>query len=231
MATRAADGGQGVACRPSAEQQVRSRKTCIPSLHASQRGLLLWSCSGDRPRSISAPGETCTSFLSRSDGATTSGGAGSPVGAPFNPKQTPTTATAAASEPAAASSSGSTGGASSSGAGNAGGATSSGAGNVGGTTSSGGGATSRLFENVKPPEGMAGAAGSAAGLAEAEALPGRGAGWGAWLGNTIFFSGVAASAFFGYYTYRYSSDQLDTMIQETEKSENAFPGSEVRHVY
>jgi len=149
------------------------------------------------------------------------------VGAPFNPKQTSTTVTPAASEPAAASSSGSAGGVRSSGS--AGGASSSrGAGSAGGTGSSNGGATSRLFENVKPPEGMAGAAGSAAGHAEAEALPGRGAGWGAWLGNTIFFSGVAASAFFGYYTYRYSSDQLDTMIQETEKSENAFPGSEVR---
>ena len=62
-------------------------------------------------------------------------------------------------------------------------------------------------------------------------LPGRGgAGLGAWLGNGLFFGGVAAAAFFGYYTYRYSSDQLDTMIQETEKTENAFPGSQVGHV-
>ena len=73
---------------------------------------------------------------------------------------------------------------------------------------------------------MAGATGTAAGPAEAD-LPGRGGGWGAWLGNTLFFGGVAATAYFGYYTYRYSSDQLDTMVQETEKAENAFPGSQV----
>ena len=73
---------------------------------------------------------------------------------------------------------------------------------------------------------MAGASGTAAGPAEAD-IPGRGGGWGSWIGNTLFFGGVAATAYFGYYTYRYSSDQLDTMVQETQKAENAFPGSQV----
>ena len=58
-------------------------------------------------------------------------------------------------------------------------------------------------------------------------MPGRGGGWGPWLGNTLFSGSVAATAYFGYYTYRYSSDQLDTMVQETQKAENAFPGSQV----
>jgi hypothetical protein len=77
---------------------------------------------------------------------------------------------------------------------------------------------------------MAGATGSAAGAAEAD-IPGRGGGWGAWVGNTLFFGSVAATAYFGYYTYRYSSDQLDTMVQETQKAENAFPGSQVGSVH
>lgn len=91
-------------------------------------------------------------------------------------------------------------------------------------TDSAGAASSRLFENVKPPEAMAGGAGAAAGEGEAPTALGRVAGA---LGNGLLLGGLAASAFFGYYTYRYTPDQLDTMVSETEKAENAFPGSKV----
>lgn len=89
---------------------------------------------------------------------------------------------------------------------------------------SAGATTSRLFENVKPPEAMAGGAGAAAGEGEAPGAIGRVAGA---VGNGLFLGGLAATAFFGYYTYRYTPDQLDTMVSETEKAENAFPGSGV----
>jgi hypothetical protein len=49
------------------------------------------------------------------------------------------------------------------------------------------------------------------------------------IGNTLFFGGVAAASFFGYYTYRYEVPQIERMVEETEaKPENAFPGSSVR---
>ncbi|KAK9823312.1 hypothetical protein WJX72_001853 [[Myrmecia] bisecta] len=47
------------------------------------------------------------------------------------------------------------------------------------------------------------------------------------LGNTLFFGALAAGGFFGYYTYRYNTDQIGTMIDETQKEENSFPGSQV----
>lgn len=48
------------------------------------------------------------------------------------------------------------------------------------------------------------------------------------LGNTIFYGGLGATAFFGYYQYNYTTAQLEHMIEETYKEENRFPGSSVR---
>ncbi|KAI7839905.1 hypothetical protein COHA_006385 [Chlorella ohadii] len=95
----------------------------------------------------------------------------------------------------------------------------------------------KLFDNARlPPEAVEGAAAGhpaagstaeAAAAAEAAALDAGPVGriFSA-IGNTLFFGGVAAASFFGYYTYRYDVDQVDRMISETEsKPENAFPGS------
>lgn len=48
------------------------------------------------------------------------------------------------------------------------------------------------------------------------------------IGNALFFSFLGAGAFFGYYTYRYTNEQIETMVEETKKLENSFPGSTVR---
>jgi len=91
---------------------------------------------------------------------------------------------------------------------------------------------SRLFENARMP-GEAGAAASPAGTegvgTAAEVLDHGNLGrtFSA-LGNALFYGAVGASAFFGYYHYNYDADQLEHMIQETEKAENRFPGSSVR---
>ncbi len=45
--------------------------------------------------------------------------------------------------------------------------------------------------------------------------------------NAFFFGALGAAAFFGYYTYSYTTDQVRAMVDETRKQENAFPGSEV----
>ena len=48
------------------------------------------------------------------------------------------------------------------------------------------------------------------------------------LGNTLFFGSLGAGAFFGYYTLRYTADQVETMVEQTKEPENSFPGSSVR---
>lgn len=48
------------------------------------------------------------------------------------------------------------------------------------------------------------------------------------IGNTLFFGGLGAAGFFGYYTYRYDADQVAHMVEETKKEENSFPGSKAR---
>lgn len=100
----------------------------------------------------------------------------------------------------------------------------------------------RIFENVRLPEEAAaaaaggagaGAAGAAAAeaavMAEAPAGPAARAAMA--LGNALFFGGVAASAFFGYYTWCYDLGQVATMVEETRKPENAFVGSSVRAMH
>lgn len=77
----------------------------------------------------------------------------------------------------------------------------------------------KLFDNARmPPEAAEGAAAGhasagstaeAAAAAEAAAMDAGPVGrlFSA-LGNTLFFGGVAAASFFGYYTYRYDVDQV-----------------------
>ncbi len=46
------------------------------------------------------------------------------------------------------------------------------------------------------------------------------------LGNAAFLGVLGAGAFFGYYTWRYTSDELEHMLDEQTKPENHFPGSQ-----
>lgn len=43
----------------------------------------------------------------------------------------------------------------------------------------------------------------------------------------MFLGSLAASAYFGYYTLRYTTDQVEDLIDEADKPENQFPGSNV----
>ena len=47
------------------------------------------------------------------------------------------------------------------------------------------------------------------------------------IGNTLFLGLLGAGSFFGYYTYRYTTDEVNDMVAEAEKPENSFPGSQV----
>ena len=48
------------------------------------------------------------------------------------------------------------------------------------------------------------------------------------IGNGLFFGGLGAAAFFGYYTYQYDTDQVAHMVEETRNEQsNAFAGSKV----
>eukprot|EP00884_Botryococcus_braunii_P014271 jgi/Botrbrau1/22845/Bobra.0065s0004.1 len=94
------------------------------------------------------------------------------------------------------------------------------------------GASSRLFDKIQPPPELGststagGGAGPEAGAAAGEEA-GPSGGIFSTLGNAIFFGLVGAASVFGYYTYRYSTEQVATMVQETKKAENSFPGSTV----
>ena len=76
------------------------------------------------------------------------------------------------------------------------------------------------------PSSEAGAAAAAAGL-DAAAIENTAAGRVlSALGNALFFGGVAAASFFGYYTYRYDAEQMERMVEATaSQQENAFVGS------
>lgn len=47
------------------------------------------------------------------------------------------------------------------------------------------------------------------------------------IGNTLFLGFLGASAYFGYFTYRYTTPEVEQLIEERKKPENAFPGSDV----
>ncbi len=119
-------------------------------------------------------------------------------------------------------------GATPSGSAAAGSATGAAAGGTAGSSGAGGlpgsriGGTSRLFENVKPI-----AAEEVAAASEAPSEPGAAMRMLTTAGNTAFLGLLGASAFFGYYTARYDTDTLQTVVQETHKEENQFVGSSV----
>lgn len=83
-------------------------------------------------------------------------------------------------------------------------------------------ASSKLFDKVPPipPE-------AAAAAAAAEAQPHTPSRIWSIISNTIFGSLVASACIAGYYQYAYDTDQLQTIVDETRKPENSFPGSEV----
>ena len=89
------------------------------------------------------------------------------------------------------------------------------------------GSTSRLFENVKPI--AAEEAASSSSSSEAASEPGAAMRALTSLGNTAFLGLLGAGTFFGYYTVKYDTETLQTVVQETHKEENQFVGSSVRH--
>lgn len=95
----------------------------------------------------------------------------------------------------------------------------------------------KLFDNARlPPEaaegtaaghhGAVGSTAEAAAAAEAAAVDAGPIGrlFSA-LGNTLFFGGVAAASFFGYYTYRYDVDQVRRPGQLTAQQHGVFPAA------
>lgn len=47
------------------------------------------------------------------------------------------------------------------------------------------------------------------------------------IGNTLFLGLLGAGSYFGYYTYRYTTDEINDLVAEAEKPENSYPGSQV----
>lgn len=99
-------------------------------------------------------------------------------------------------------------------------ATGGAAGSAGGLPGARVGGTSRLFENVKPM-----AAEEVLAAAEAPSEPGAAMRILTTVGNAAFLGLLGTGAFFGYYTARYDTDTLQTVVQETHKEENQFVGS------
>ena len=46
-------------------------------------------------------------------------------------------------------------------------------------------------------------------------------------GNTLLLAGLGGTAYFGYYTLRYKTEDMQILIDQRKKSENEFPGSSV----
>ena len=86
----------------------------------------------------------------------------------------------------------------------------------------------KLFENVRPLEEAAASSSGSSGAAEASTAASTTADRVlSAVGNSIFFGLLGTGSFFGYYTLKYDADQIQTMVDETKKAENAFPGSQV----
>ena len=47
-------------------------------------------------------------------------------------------------------------------------------------------------------------------------------------GNTILLAALGTSAYFGYYTLRYSTSEVQDLINERKKPQNDFPARSVR---
>lgn len=81
-------------------------------------------------------------------------------------------------------------------------------------------AVSRLFENVTMPPETGSNAASISGHVSADALEHSAVGRiFSTVGNALFFGAVGAGAFFGYYTYRYSADEVEKMVVESKQKE------------
>lgn len=88
----------------------------------------------------------------------------------------------------------------------------------------------RLFQNVNlPSEGPAAIEAQTVEKIGSEQVHGASTGSKilSFVGNSLLFSILGAGAFFGYYHYNYSVDQLEHMVEETKKEENKFLGSSV----
>ena len=46
-------------------------------------------------------------------------------------------------------------------------------------------------------------------------------------GNTLLLAGLGGTAYFGYYTLRYKTEDMQNLIDQRKKTENEFPGSSV----
>lgn len=47
-------------------------------------------------------------------------------------------------------------------------------------------------------------------------------------GNAVFFAALGGVAYFGYYTFRYTTPQMEELIRQRKQPDQAFPGSSVR---
>jgi hypothetical protein len=46
-------------------------------------------------------------------------------------------------------------------------------------------------------------------------------------GNALFFAALGGTAYFGYYTLRYTTPEMQQLIKERKQPENDFPGRSV----
>ena len=46
-------------------------------------------------------------------------------------------------------------------------------------------------------------------------------------GNTLLLAALGGTAYFGYYTLRYKTEDMQSLIDQRKKPENEFPGSSV----
>ena len=47
-------------------------------------------------------------------------------------------------------------------------------------------------------------------------------------GNALFFAALGGTAYFGYYTLRYTTPEMEQLIKERKQPEHEFPGRSVR---
>lgn len=51
------------------------------------------------------------------------------------------------------------------------------------------------------------------------------------ISNTLFFGALGVGGYFGYYTYRYNSEQLQTMIDATRQDSSNLPAGSVSGLF
>jgi len=47
-------------------------------------------------------------------------------------------------------------------------------------------------------------------------------------GNALFFAALGGVTYFGYYTFRYTTPEMEELIRQRKQPDQAFPGSSVR---